>query len=69
MRGAALALSYKCDARDKLRSLVARYPALLEGQYFSEVVAIIEEYGYLSLCPDPNLASISPSCLVTTLRI
>ena len=49
MSGAALALSYECDARDKLRSLITRYPALLKEQYFSEVAAVIEEYGYLSL--------------------
>lgn len=49
MSGAALALSYAHDARDKLRSLVSRYPDLLEEQYFSEVAAVVEEYGYLSL--------------------
>jgi hypothetical protein len=49
MSGPALALSYAQDARDKLRSLVCRYPELLEEQFFSEVAALVEEYGYLSL--------------------
>jgi hypothetical protein len=49
MSGAALVLAYAHDGRDKLSWLIERYPELLSEQYFLEVAAVVEEFGYLSL--------------------